>query len=78
MTNQNQAEQMDLSPFYGKFVAWNLSRTQILASGNDEEEVWQLVTANKLPLDQVIFSYIPHPDDVIMGGAVRIDREQAP
>ena len=34
MTYQHIADEMDLSPFYGKFVAWNLSRTQILASGD--------------------------------------------
>ena len=77
MTYQEQADQMDLSPFYGKFVAWNLNRTRILASADDELEVARLVDGMNQPPDQVIFSYIPHPDEIIMGGAIRMDPEDA-
>ena len=75
MADQPQRDEVDLSPFYGKFVAWNLARTRILASADDELEVARLVDAANLPVDQVIFSYVPHPDEVIMGGAIRTDAE---
>lgn len=73
MIAQNPPEEFDVSPYYGKFVAWNLSRTRIVASADDEEEVYRLVDAMNEPLDQVIFSYVPRPDEVIMGAAALLD-----
>ncbi len=69
MADQPQYVEMDLSPFYGKFVAWNLARTRILASGNDDEEVERSLRAQDYPVEEVIFSYVPHPDVSIIGGA---------
>src|SRR5262245_28277916 len=78
MTSQPQSDELDLSPYYGKYVAWNLNRTRILASADDELEVARLVDEMKQPLEQVIFSYVPHPDEVFMGGAFRMDVEDSP
>ena len=76
MTDQQQGEELDLSPFYGKFVAWNLTRTQILASGNDDDEVEHSLRAQNYAVEEVIFSYVPHPDVSIIGGAEFISPEE--
>ena len=76
MTNQPQNDELDLSPYYGKYVAWNLNRTRILASADEEEEVYRLIDDRNEPLDQVIFSYVPHPDVSYIGGAAFINPDK--
>jgi hypothetical protein len=58
----------ELQKYYGKHVAWNLDGTQIVASGGDDLEVFNAVRAAGNPTDQVVFSYVPFPDEVLIGG----------
>ena len=60
---------VDLAPYAGKFVAWDLDRSRVLASGNDDAEVLRVLQSKGIPVEQVIFSYVPYDDEVIIGGA---------
>jgi hypothetical protein len=73
MIDQMQSEEMDLSPYYGKYVAWDLGRTRILASGDDDEEVERSLRAQNYPVEEAIFSYVTHPDISLIGGAEFIE-----
>jgi hypothetical protein len=61
---------VDLTSLFGKRVAWSLDRTQILAVGQDDAEVVYALDAQGVPLDQVILSYVPHSNEIIVGGTV--------
>jgi hypothetical protein len=58
----------DLRPFLGKHVAWNLEGTAIVASGDDERAVFLAVEAAGLNPEEVVFAYVPEPNEVMVGG----------
>jgi hypothetical protein len=62
-------EPVDFARYAGKFVAWDLNRSRILASGNNDLEVLQGLQSRGIPIEQAIFSYVPYDDEVIIGGA---------
>jgi hypothetical protein len=47
----------------GRYVAWNLEGTDIVASGADLEELEANLTAAGLKGDQVVQSYCPGPEE---------------
>jgi hypothetical protein len=51
-----------LIPYQGKYVAWSLDGTCILASGDTEEEVDRQLAAAGIGLDQVVSSYVDRLD----------------
>jgi hypothetical protein len=53
-----------LIPYEGKYVAWNLDGTRIIASGDTEEEVSDQLAAAGIGLDQVVGDYIDPPDRI--------------
>jgi hypothetical protein len=57
-----------LRPYYGKEVAWNLEGTQIVASADDNGDIFQAVLDAGFDPEQVVFSYVPYPDQVMLGG----------
>jgi hypothetical protein len=66
--NRNEFPQEQLQQYYGKHVAWNVEGTRIVASGDDDLQVFQAVKAVGLNPEQVVFSYVPLPDETFIGG----------
>jgi hypothetical protein len=52
-----------LLPYGGKYVAWSLDGTRILASGDTEEEVNRQLVAAGIGLNQVVGDYIDPLDE---------------
>jgi len=67
--NRSKVPSEVLAKYVGRHVAWNREGTQIVASGDDDGEVFAAVKAAGIPTDQVVFSYVPQPDEVWFGGA---------
>jgi hypothetical protein len=67
--HRSEFPQEQLAKYHGKYVAWNLEGTQILAWGENDLEVFQAVAAAGNDPEQVVFSFVPFPDEVEMGGA---------
>jgi hypothetical protein len=59
----------ELAKYYGRQVAWNREGTAVVASGDDEQEVFEAARAAGYSLDQLVFSYVPHPSEICLGGA---------
>jgi hypothetical protein len=74
--NRSAFPEEKLRKYYGKHVAWNLEGTEIVASGEDDLEVFNAVRIAGLPTDQVVFSYVPDPDTVLIGGFIFPGEEQ--
>ena len=66
--NRNKVPAEVLEKYIGLHVAWNREGTRIVASGADDGEVFDAVKAAGIPTDQVVFSYVPHPNEVWLGG----------
>jgi hypothetical protein len=59
----------ELEKYAGRQVAWNLEGTAIVASGGDELEVAEAAREAGYSLDQIVFSYVPRPNEIFLGGA---------
>src|SRR5207253_5028465 len=73
--NREAVPLAELEPYYGKHVAWNMEGTKIVASGENDLEVLQAAERAGFQSGQVVVSYIPFPDEVILGGAFAWDEE---
>jgi Family of unknown function (DUF5678) len=58
-----------LKKYHGKYVAWNREGTRIVATGDDDLQAFNAALAAGYDPGQVVFSYVPFPDEVIVGGA---------
>jgi hypothetical protein len=76
--NREAVPPAELEPYYGKHVAWNMEGTKILASGADELEVFHALRSAGYDPEQVVFSYVPLPDEVMFGWAEYFDWESEP
>ncbi|HYT90796.1 MAG TPA: DUF5678 domain-containing protein [Gemmataceae bacterium] len=56
----------ELAKYEGRYVAWNLEGTQILASGADYGELYRNIAAAGLKLSRVVGSYVPGPGEDTM------------
>jgi hypothetical protein len=70
MENRNKVREELLRPYFGKHVAWSADGTRIVASGRDDLEVFKAAMAAGFDTNQVVFSYLPLPDEVILGGVI--------
>ena len=50
----------------GRYVAWNLEGTDIVASGVDPEELEANLAAAGIKTDQVVHSYCPGPGETFV------------
>ena len=66
--NRERWTEEQLRPYYGKEVAWNLEGTQIVASADNDGDLFQAVLDAGADPEQVVFSYVPYPDEVMLGG----------
>ncbi len=67
--NRAAFSEVELAKYYGKEVAWNLAGTKIVASGDDPKEVCAMVRQRGLSGEDIVLTYVPFPDEVLMGGA---------
>lgn len=70
--NRARLSEEQLRPYYGKEVAWNLDGTQIVASGDDFDQVFQAVLDAGLDPEHVVFAEVDPPET-----ASRVGRELA-
>ncbi len=66
--NRSQVPQELLQPHYGKHVAWSLDGKTIIASGDDDAEVFESLKRLGLEPGKAVFSYVPHPEEIMLGG----------
>lgn len=55
--------------FAGQWVAWNPARTEIVAHGDDLEEVYEAAVAAGSP--NAVFQKVPEADTYFIGGSIR-------
>lgn len=67
--NRAQFPANELAKYYGKEVAWSLDGSRIIASGDDPQQVCAAVQRSGLKSDEVVLSYVPFPDKLLVGGA---------
>jgi hypothetical protein len=60
--NQRAFSPDELDKYIGRYVAWNLDGSQILASGEDRPSLTQTLRAAGIDPSQVVFDYIDFPD----------------
>lgn len=67
--NRNRVPLETLLPYRGRYVAWNLEGTQIVASGNDEGELLDELRRKGFDLTAVVQSFVDEPDEAsLIGG----------
>ena len=59
----------ELAKYYGKEVAWSLDGSRIVASGDDPQEVCAAVQQAGLKSDEVVLTYVPFPEEMVLGSA---------
>ncbi len=61
--NTNRFPPEELARYAGRYVAWNLEGTKILASGADHRELYANLAAAGIEMSSVVQSYVPGPDE---------------
>jgi hypothetical protein len=69
VANRNRFPAEELARYAGKYVAWSLDGTRILAHGDDLEEVAQVLGAGGHRSRDAVISYVTGPEELILGGA---------
>jgi hypothetical protein len=64
--NRRNFPPAELAPYYGKYVAWSPDGCRILASGHSMDEVEQHLIAAGIDPSQVVGSYVPPADLVLL------------
>lgn len=59
---RDQFPDEQLEPYWGKQVAWSADGTQILASGEDHEDLDRRLRALGIHPAKVVLEFIHHPD----------------
>jgi len=67
--NRARFSAVELAKHFGKEVAWSLDGSRIVASGDNPVEVCAAVRRAGLKSDEVVMSYVPFPDEIVLGGA---------
>jgi hypothetical protein len=68
LQNRNKVSANELKPFFGKYVAWSLDGKTIRLSAKEEKGLYISLRKNGIPTDQVVISYLPFPNEVMLGG----------
>jgi hypothetical protein len=55
-----------LLPYEGKWVAWSLDGTRILASGEDVLDVENKLDASGIDASRVVFGFVPPSDESLL------------
>jgi hypothetical protein len=68
LVNRSQFPPEELAQYAGKHVAWSPDGTRILASDDDPLRLDAVVQALGYDPAETVFSFVPFPDEVILGG----------
>ncbi len=68
LKNRQQFPLQELMKYAGKYVAWSPDGTRIIACDEDEERLDQAMIAGGHDPAEVLVSFIPFPDEVVLGG----------
>jgi hypothetical protein len=68
LKNRQQFSPDELAKYAGKFVAWSPDGSRILASDDDEFRLDTTIKASGHDPADVLVSFVPYPDEVILGG----------
>jgi hypothetical protein len=68
LKNRNQFPPEELAQYAGRYVAWSPDGTSILASDEDELRLDATIKAIGYDPAEVLVSFVPSPDEVILGG----------
>jgi hypothetical protein len=66
--NRNAFPLEELARYAGRYVAWSPDGTRILASDADELELDATLRAAGHDTSEVLVSFVPFPDEIILGG----------
>jgi hypothetical protein len=69
LRNQPNFPAVELETYAGKHVAWSPDGSQIVASGDDAASLEKAVAETEFDPAECVFSYVPLPDEVFLGGA---------
>jgi glucose/arabinose dehydrogenase len=58
----------ELEKHAGKYVAWSPEGTEIIVSADDPQQVGEALRASTFDPEECLITYVPHPDEVILGG----------
>ena len=72
LKNRNQFPAEELEKYAGRYVAWSADGTQIVASGNDLDELYDALDASKYDPAEVVTGRVPLTDEVILGGGIEL------
>lgn len=68
LKNRRQFPPDELQKYAGKHVAWSPDGTAIIASDDDELRLDATIRAAGYDPADVLVSFVPFPDEVILGG----------
>jgi hypothetical protein len=68
LKNRQKFPPQELMKYAGRYVAWSPDGTRIIASDEDEERLDELMKAGGHDPAQVVVSFVPFPDEVVLGG----------
>jgi hypothetical protein len=71
--NRPQFPPEELEKYTGKYVAWSPDGTRILASDDDEMRLDATIQAAGYDPAEVLISFVPPADEVILGGGGTIE-----
>ena len=69
MSNRNQFPPEELEKYAGRYVAWSPDGTQIVAAADRLSALAPAIEASEFDPAECVLSYVPHADEVILGGA---------
>ena len=68
LKNRQKFPPQELLKYAGKYVAWSPDGSRIIASDEDEERLDQAMKAAGHDPGEVLVSFVPSPDEVVLGG----------
>ncbi len=68
LRNRQQFPPDELAKYAGQYVAWSPDGSRILASDADEIHLDEVIQAAGHDPANVLVSFVPFPDEVILGG----------
>jgi hypothetical protein len=68
LKNRQQFPAEELQKYIGKYVAWSPDGTRIVAGDDDELRLDASIRAAGYDPSEVLVSFVPDPDEVILGG----------